>query len=628
MAIISEIKDQQIVNLVNKKFEVSENYFRTLRSKWEDYDDIYFGVPETKKYDWQSNVFVPAVFKSIQTIACRCINTVFPNGELVFNVAPREESDVGHEEAVKNLLVYQTERAKLYEKYVTFVLQSLIRGTSIMKSFWNKELRTRKINVPDFTQVIDPNTGQPIDQFNGYKTVSQQFTVFDDPNVDVIDLFELYLDPKETNFDDSYKIHKLLRSFDYLKKKEIAAIYKNVNLIKASSLPTQQAGTHRRLSKLGLADQSTTTIGNQQEKATDVGIESADVELLEAEIPYDLNGDGLEEMIWATVANRKVLLRAIENPYWHGESNYIDIVFLPVLKEIYGMGVCEIAESLQSELNTKRNQRLDNVNVMLQAILVYVEGAVDAVVIQHFEFKPGAKLPVKDLNAIRWETPPNYTQGYVIEEKEILRDIEESTGAVREISPSSGSGEMHRTATGLSMLQGMANERLRLIILLQERMGVGEILQRFHQLNQQFLTQEKAVRILGKEGYTFPRVSPEDVSHNYDFTPSGSSSLATKEMQLIQLLKFLEVSLNVPPQSLRINLEEIYKRVWGVMGFQNADEIVLPPLPPPPPMPEQGGMPPPGMPPGGGQQPPNLAPEDLLGMIMGGGGPASGGQIG
>jgi len=142
--------------------------------------------------------------------------------------------------------------------------------------------------------------------------------------------------------------------------------------------------------------------------------------------------------------------------------------------------------------------------------------------------------------------------------------------------PSSTSGEIHRTATGLALLQGMAGERLKMVIQLMEKMGMGKLLQRFHQLNQQFITQERVVRILGKEGYEFPRVKPEEISHNYDFIPSGSSSLSSRELQLMQLIKFLEIGSQVPPTGgVQINLEEILKRIWEAMGFQKADDIIM-----------------------------------------------------
>ena len=55
-----------------------------------------------------------------------------------------------------------------------------------------------------------------------------------------------------------------------------------------------------------------------------------------------------------------------ENPYWrHGKKPFVTTCYEPLPGEIYGMSAVQVIEHLQHELNTQRNQRLDNVSLIL-----------------------------------------------------------------------------------------------------------------------------------------------------------------------------------------------------------------------------------------------------------------------
>lgn len=557
------IADAEKVSYVVKKFDESKKYYDPLRRKWEEWDDMYFGIPKPKNYDWQSNLFIPATFKAVMTLLCRIINILFGTTP-PFDVLPVEPTDRAGGELVKSLLNFQFEGAEVFNKFNLMVLQALVRGTSIGKIWWKKETEMKKFNEP-IKNWLGITTG--------YNAVSRQVVTYDDPAFEVIDLLDYYPDPKTTKIGEGDAVHKTIRSFDYLKKREAEGVYKNVDQLRITAFPGQSLEKSRRLLNIGMTERQTqANVHKKKEEKEQLKIEgSADVELLEFEGKYDINNDGLMEDVLFTVGNRKVILRAIENPYWHGESSYFSIIFLPLLNEPYGQGIPEIIEPLQAELNDKHNQRMDNVNLSLQQVLTYVEGAIDPLVFANFQFKPGAKLPVKMLNAIKWEITPNYTQTYIPETEIVERHIEEVTGATKSIMPSAGGKDIHRTASGLAMLQGMAGERIKMVVKLMESMGIKKLVGRFHQLNQQFVTMDRTIRILGAKGAEYPKVSPMEIGKNYDFIPAGSTSIANKEIQLMQLLQFLNISGNFQG----INVAAILKKIWAAMGFDHVEEVLL-----------------------------------------------------
>ena len=64
-----------------------------------------------------------------------------------------------------------------------------------------------------------------------------------------------------------------------------------------------------------------------------------------------------------TIANRAVIIREAKNPFYHGKKPFVHIINNVVPHEFYGLGEVEPLERLQHELNAKRNQRLDAVNL-------------------------------------------------------------------------------------------------------------------------------------------------------------------------------------------------------------------------------------------------------------------------
>src|SRR5690606_41445102 len=66
-----------------------------------------------------------------------------------------------------------------------------------------------------------------------------------------------------------------------------------------------------------------------------------------------------------TVVNRQAVLEDRVNPFHHGEIPFLKITYNQLEGEFAGLGMVIPALDLQDEINAKRNQRLDNVNLTL-----------------------------------------------------------------------------------------------------------------------------------------------------------------------------------------------------------------------------------------------------------------------
>ena len=89
---------------------------------------------------------------------------------------------------------------------------------------------------------------------------------------------------------------------------------------------------------------------------------------------------------------------------------------------------------------------------------------------------------------------------------------------------------------------------------------------------QQFMMFPEAIIIKDPDGRESQVVvRPEDIQAKAYFIPTGISETLNKEMQVGQLLRFKEVTMNDPT----INRAAINRRIAELMGFKNVDELIV-----------------------------------------------------
>jgi hypothetical protein len=119
--------------------------------------------------------------------------------------------------------------------------------------------------------------------------------------------------------------------------------------------------------------------------------------------------------------------------------------YIPVQHELYGIGIPEVSESLQEELNAVRNQRMDNVNLIINRMFIankYADIDFDQLVSY-----PGNIILTNDVTAVQPLDTRDITKSAYMEEEIIKRDIDNAARNARHLrrSPSS-SGRTSRVA--------------------------------------------------------------------------------------------------------------------------------------------------------------------------------------
>jgi len=342
------------------------------------------------------------------------------------------------------------------------------------------------------------------------------------------------------------------------------------------------------------------------------------------------------------IGARKIVLKEEDNPF-SGLLPFIMARYIPVQHELYGIGIPEISETLQDELNTVRNQRMDNVNLIINRMFVankYADIDFDQLVSY-----PGNVILTNDVNAIQPLDTRDITKSAYQEEEIIKRDIDNAVG---EYEYSRGALPPRKeTATGIVRLQQAASVRFDTVVKMLEFTVIRNIAKMFLWLDYTFMPKAMLKSVLGEDDYisleadTFFAQEPEEMLKQYHFQPMGSSTTAIKEVRIQQIMQAYKL-FNQDPM---IDQFELRKMVVDVLDLKNLDKLLKKPeviqqeqqaamqqmqgqMPPPTGKPGQGGEagPQPPVPPEPGvgakgpvQQMAELAKVAGGGLVKGGG---------
>lgn len=570
-----------IVNLWTGRYQAAKAYRRPIETNFLEYLEQYKGIlktPESGIYKYRSKLFIPATSKCIDGVLAALMMQLFaskPN----FSVTPRESQDVEQAKLLQALLEYQFEEADFFTEFQTFLKQCLIYGTSIGRVFWDTQKKVLEPEQRDFLGSQFPEM-QP-------ETEEQETLMFDGPVFKAVDIWNFFWDPMAHNLEDGWKIIRYERSIDELReinRVKGKAVYKNLDQLE------NDTGTAT----------DPETITNERDRKDVMGFttdpraaEPTESKRKKVEILECWNEDDTE-VVW--IGNGRVEIRGpIKNPFAHGTSGLVRLVYTTFPFEFTGVGIPERIADLQEQLNNITNQRNDNINIILNRMWKVQRGAgVDT---KALASQPNRIIFTNDMAAIEELTTPMVCQDSYREGANLEAKIEEATGATKftiGMGQDSGGG----TATEAMIQQQSGQSGFALMLRQIESMALKPIIRMFYELNQQMMDKAKVVRIVGPEGEAFINVKPEDIAGNFDFMPEGFTTMMRKEVQVRLMMEFLKLTGGDP----LVDRRSIYKKIWEAWGFKNWEEILAKQMPLPPMQPGAGMKPgaPQGMPTGTG----------------------------
>ena len=524
------IIDQQTIDEDAVRLVMStKDHFARLREKmgytndWQNFENSYLNGTNDY-YDGQAKVRVPVLHQAVERIIPKMDKVNFPpDGEFIALSAKNPDSDVEVQaaEAATALILQQFKDAGARIKLIRIYRSLSIYGTCFIKTYWNHTEKEK------FTRVKGKRQRELIPMFDG-------------PDFYNVDIWDFFADPKDENLEGSCIERMKVDWMDIWKQRDSLeeGIYKNVEQVKGLFTKRVQ-DSEQQLSEeyRGLADHE---YGPHENKVVlyeywgDVpkyfftkSFEDKDnLEMVENAIiviATSSDNNGSEK----GTGGSGVCIRISDNPFDHNEKPYLRGRYIPIDGRLYGLGVMGVSVCLEMELNTLRNQLMDMRTFMLKNKWLRERTAG----ISDWQLTDLANLIIDtdDVAGLQALRPPDFSASAISNEAVIKQDVYDSTGATPLLSGTPTGGSLDRTAAGIATVVQGGLERFELVVTVFQEEVMKPLVEKFWQLDQQFLPEGQDVKITGKQ---FIKVVPEEIPFNFDLNFLGLREIGEKEFKI------------------------------------------------------------------------------------------------
>lgn len=262
-------------------------------------------------------------------------------------------------------------------------------------------------------------------------------------------------------------------------------------------------------------------------------------------------------------------IRFQDNPYWDGERPYLSCPYTPIDDEFYGIGIIEGIIEKWWELNTTIRQILDNKT--LQLLNPTIED-VNANVQRNIKLVKNPRIKADDINGVRtWPIADFSANGYnaVASLKDEMR---RASGAVESVQGVAMSKDT--SATEFAGVAQQAGIRIKNKIKLIDERLFKPFLERSYKYAQQFATEERVVKVLGKKGVNWRKVAPEDIYGTLDIITNGPTQIENGVVMANKMIQYLGIAARAPQFA---NIPYLLGEIWTKLGFPESDrsKVVL-----------------------------------------------------
>jgi len=470
--------EAQLKKELHEQFLLSKRYLDNVHERMNQQEELYRSFIDKNNYPHNARVFDPRVFRVIETIVPRMVANE-PTGSFY----PREGGDVATAQILNALIRYDWYRAGMFEKMVRFTKSMLIFGTAFGRVYWDYKEMEKTRMVPEEVN------GQHI--WNPQNKEKINVTVCDYPNFEVLNIYDCFPDPNATCKEDMrWFIYRRFRTLDELKAENEtrgSTYYQNLDKLEAmitedgeqkkgSKPDFMQYREHRRMML------STDELLGEDQSNPDLTILRR-----------------YERDRWVDyIPGYDLIIRDVENQYFHNELPIVYGVDYIYPGELYGMGEIEPVDRIQRAINAVLNQRLDNVQLTLRNMWIVDKNA--GVDMHTLYSAPGNIITANDINGVKSVEIPDVTGSTFVQTMNYLTSaLQNGTGITDyTIGMDNQSNVANKTATGTRLIQQEANAQFKLKIQLFNKMVIEDVANQFKDLRIQYTTEEQLLRIVGR----------------------------------------------------------------------------------------------------------------------------------
>lgn len=521
------VGDDRAKELVKSRYIAASKAQTKQLTNFDKWFRMYKNERVNANYKGLSNVVVPKVFEKVErgtAILSQAIKKI--------KVNPQGQEDVQGAQLNEKLIEYEDRVLNIPRIRKQWIRSGRIYGTSFLKCTWNvgKE--------------------EPDAPFKGIDiSLPDPKTIFFNPDHTCEEPFR-------------WAIHEVDVPFSEIKANKQ---FKKANLDEVKSTST-------------LGGRKLVNVGNRNQPL-DTDETTLMVNVKEYYGPFAPNENADEKPYMIIVANDAVVLLSIPNPYAEIMEDPIPIFPLyiyPVPGEAYGMGDAEAIESLSTELNDTRNQRLDTVSLNIDPMKIILRGAQinESELVAKKGWVVHSNLP----NGIQ-VIPPDM-QGVVAainEEKIIQGDIDRTLGIPSFGAQTPVTGDITTdTATGVNATL-QAQDVISNSVLEEVKNSLQKFYRAILAYNQTFIDRGFKISLVSDLQPQALEINPQSIAGNVDLDIEVEL-VGNRIARRAEALQALQVGSKIPGT----NMGKLWEEYLQTHDKYNIQEYYQPPQPTPP----------------------------------------------
>lgn len=503
----------------------------------------------------RSNVHIPRTYEYVDTLRSRYLKSLLgsrPYIDFIAKGATLELAELNTQkaEAASSFVDDQLERNNFTSVLYDFLTSSLVFPIGVMAVGWRYEERKVRSRIYNYGTFVE---------------FEEDSVVWDDNEVRHIPWGNFWWDPQGSDLDSCRYVFQRT----YETESDIKA---RIDLLKERGKGEAYELDWERLRQsmppgAGLSDEPydiRSSVGQSPPSRSDDGTE------------YGRGGVPVFEVLhyWTDDERGMLVNRELawygDTPYWrHGKKPFVVAKFEPLpTGELAGMSAVSIVLGLQAEANTLRNQVIDNRSMIINRMWWDARGDGD-----DSELVSGPHRIVHgrwgiDVGAVDM---PDVTGSVFNDDTQNKRDMENALGvpAVQR----GAATDTKQTATEVVTQASSAGIRFDAKIMLFESMGLKRLAYLMDLNNQQFVDDERVIRVVGGDDNEWRRIEPGQLIGEFDYRPAGSSvdPAANPEMRRQQLMQLRETL----GQSPYIDLYELDRMILQTYGLRNIEKLMI-----------------------------------------------------
>lgn len=483
--------------------------------------------------------------------------------------------------AVRELLMWQTEEARVREVFRRAVKSALIYGNGIVEVGWEYSQQDMKHFVQTFEPVkrnlnhpLFGNIAIPTGDFTRHVREVEYKETINRPFLRNVSIKDFYIDSNCQSpqvQDARYAItraYKTVDELDRLRDQPGMKIPSKEELIQmATHKPTAQGDWTKSQVETNRSGWWQPSI----DASKDPGAKRCEV------LVYWTK----ERLVW-TLNRQKCILNQV-NPY--GLIPLFNVFYTDVPDRFFGLAVTDIVEGDQRLIQAIINGRVDELSLSLHPTRIKRRGL--NVPQYQLRRRPGqlieADNPKEDIIT---EEVQNITQNAYIEVEAAERRVQKYTGITDLAAlgaPSSGGNSASRTATGVSTQAQGTQKRMSYIVENIEDTFVEPLLNAIHTMNIRFLDPEQIKTVIGQDGQAImlDPVSVKNARVKFSMRASAKMQARSALLQTYPLIAqtFLNpefMNMLAQQQGKVVEVEELAHMLLDATGYRNHTGLFRP----------------------------------------------------